>query len=155
MTHHKTNIQKACKHFFCIALLGVAILATGCGKTGMPKPKDGSESFEITSTEATPSKNCLTISGLVTGAFRNLDALRLEVSAINGPEDCPGCPFVPSEVEQLSRKDINLNLEDGSFGFTYCPQKAPAYRWRVAGISKYNTIPNSVTFDKMVIMPAK
>ncbi len=67
------------------------------------------------------------------------------------PDDCIGCPFVPQEVVFVNAGDIGLTAETGEFGFSYCPQLAQGYRWRLAGINKHTTFPHSVSSEKITM----
>ena len=128
------------------ALLFSCILVTAaCGKKGGPEPRDASKSFSWTEVSASMAGRCLAFTGKLQGAYGNLDELRLELSAVGGPDDCPGCPFVPREVYTYSPQDVGFNAKDGSIGFSYCPGKAEAYQWRLIGVSVYNSLPHAVS----------
>lgn len=131
-------------------LLVLAFLA-GCGKAGMPVPKDESRSFAWQTIEASMAGRCIAFTGELSGAYRYFDGVRLEIATLNGPEDCPGCPFVPSEVTELSTRDVNFNPKDGSIAFSYCPQTAKAYRWRLAAISVFNRMPHATMTDRFLV----
>ena len=133
--------------FFLPAFLVLLCLFSlvACGKKGDPEPRDASRSFSWAEVQATMAGKCLAFSGKLQGAYGNLDGVRLELSAVGGPDDCPGCPFVPREVYVFSAKDAGFNQRDGSVGFSYCPGAGQAYQWRLIGMSIYNSLPHAVS----------
>ena len=136
---------------FAVCLLALP-LAAGCGKTGEPRPLDPNQSFTITNRSGKIVNNCLAIRGTLEGAYSNMDRMRLEIGPLTGgPDDCIGCPFVPQEVVFVNAGDIGLTAETGEFGFSYCPQQANGYRWRLAGINKHTTFPHSVSKEKITM----
>lgn len=141
--------------FGCIAVLSAFLLVlsllNGCGKAGMPVPRDESRSFAWESTEASMAGRCIAFTGKLSGAYRYFDGVRLEIATLNGPEDCPGCPFVPGEVTELSIRDVGFDSRDGSIAFSYCPQTANAYRWRLAAISVFSRMPHATMTDRFLI----
>ena len=134
-----------------LGLLCLLLLA-GCGKTGFPQPQDPSKSFHWTEVEAKIVGNCSAFTGSFEGEYRNFDGIRLEIARLNGPEDCPGCPFVPQEVAELSPNDAGFDRKAGAIAFSYCPQKAAAYRWRLAGISIFNRLPHTTMSDRLLVV---
>jgi hypothetical protein len=132
----------------CLLALGV----TGCGKKGLPQPSDPSRSFSWKSVDAKPVGNCLAFSGTLEGQYKNLDRLRLELAPLKDASDCPGCPFVAKEVTELSPSDAGFNPDTGDVSFSYCPQKANAYRWRLAGINVFNHLPYAGMNDRLLIV---
>ena len=135
-----------------VLLCGCALLAAGCGKKGFPIPKDASRNFSWQETEAKAVGNCLVFSGSFTGAYQNFDGIRLEIAPVNSPEDCPGCPFVPREVTEIAPREAGFDAKAGTVSFSYCPQPANAYRWRLAGISRFNRMPHATMTDRIVIV---
>ncbi len=133
----------------CLACL---CLFAACGKKGMPQPNDPSRSFSWKHVEAKAVGNCIAFTGAFQGAYDNYDGVRLELSRVNGPEDCPGCPFVPEEVLEFSPQETYFDKKSGTIAFSYCPSPANAYRWRLAGISIYNRLPHTVSPEQMLIV---
>lgn len=127
------------------------LLPAGCGKKGFPQPQDTSKNFHWQNVEARLVGNCLAFTGTFEGEYRNFDGLRLEIARLNGVEDCPGCPFVPQEVVEFSPKDAGFDRKTGAIAFSYCPQKAAAYRWRLAGISIFNRLPHATMTDRLLV----
>lgn len=139
----------------CLVLalvLPLALASAGCGRSGMPQPADKSKSFAWQEVSAKAAGDCLAFTGILSGAYEYFDGIRLEIAGISGPDDCPGCPFAPDEITELSAKDAGFNRADGSVGFSYCPRKANAYRWRMAGISRYNRLPHATMTDRLLIV---
>ena len=135
-----------------LVLFIFCLMTLSCGKPGMPVPKDPSRNFTWKDIIAAPVNNCISFSGTIEGAYRNLEGVRLELAPVNGPEDCPGCPFVPKEILDFTRNEVGLNMETGEFGFSYCPGKAKAYRWRLAGVNSYNRLPHALTSVQLLLM---
>lgn len=136
-----------------ILLGGLCILAFAlgaCGKKGDPEPSDPKKAFAWKEAEMTSTNYCLTFSGVLEGAYDNLDYVRLELAAVDGPEDCPGCPFVPGEIHTMSPSQAGFDSRTGTVSFTYCPFKAPAYRWRVSGVNVYRNLPHTVTKEELL-----
>lgn len=128
------------------------VLAQGCGKKGDPSPKDPAKVFTWEEVSVTSVNYCINFSGTLKGATGNLDYVRLDLSAVNGPEDCPGCPFVASETHMISPSDGRYDPKTGKLSFTYCPSRAEAYRWRASGVNVYRNLPHAVTKEGTVIM---
>lgn len=138
--------------FLSLALASALLFSAGCGKSGMPQPQDSSKNFTWETVDAEPAGKCLAFSGKLGGAYRYFDGIRLEIDALSGPEDCPGCPFVPSEVTELSPGEAGFNPKDGTIAFSYCPQPGKAYRWRLAGISVFNRLPHASMTDRLLVV---
>jgi hypothetical protein len=134
-----------------ICLLGAFLLA-GCGKKGFPQPQDVSQMFSWKEVDAKAVGDCLAFTGALEGEYRNFDGIRLEISRLNGPEDCPGCPFVPQEVTELSAREAGFDRESGEIAFSYCPQRALAYRWRLAAVSLHTRLPHAAMPDRLLVV---
>lgn len=132
----------------CLALF----CSAGCGRKGYPVPKDDSRGFAWQEVEARVIGKCLAFTGSFEGAYENFDGIRLEVASVSGPDDCPGCPFVPTEVTEISPKEAGYDSTKGSVAFSYCPQPSNAYRWRLAGISRFNRLPHATMTDRIIIL---
>ena len=127
-------------------------LAAACGKEGLPQPQDDSRTFSWETTSARITGQCLTFIGKLKGAYGNFNGIRLEVAQVNGPEDCPGCPFVPREILNFSPSQSGFDSDTGSITLTYCPKTAPAYRWRLIGMNAYVSLPHAVSPVKMTVV---
>jgi hypothetical protein len=130
-------------------LLCCLLAPTACGKKDPPEPRDSSKTFRWTAVNAEITGPCLGFSGALEGAHGNLNSVRLELAAVNGPEDCPGCPFVPREITQFSPSEAGFDPAGGEVAFAYCPAPAMAYRWRLIGINIYTSLPHAVSPVKM------
>ncbi|MDL2316688.1 hypothetical protein LJC59_06370 [Desulfovibrio sp. OttesenSCG-928-A18] len=131
----------------------VMLLGLGaCGKTGFPEPQDPSRSFAWKEVNAKVIGRCLAFTGSFEGAYENFGGLRLEIAGLDGPDECPGCPFVPEETNEISPREAGFDRNSGSIAFSYCPQKARAYRWRLAGISVYSRLPHATMVDRLVVV---
>jgi hypothetical protein len=139
-----------------LLLLFCLLALSACGKKDPPEPRDSSRTFRWTEVSAGMNGPCLVFSGSLEGAYANLDSVRMELAAVNGPEDCPGCPFVPREIAQFPRAEAGFDPDSGEVVFAYCPAPAMAYRWRLIGISIYTSLPHAVSGVQMTgNMPAK
>lgn len=134
-----------------VLLASSVLLLAACGKEGMPQPRNTAKTFAWKNVTAKESGNCIIFSGIFEGAHENLDQIRLELASVNGPEDCPECPFVPKEIVFFSKQEAGYNDALGEIRFSYCPKKAPAYRWRLAGVSIFNSIPHSISPVRILV----
>lgn len=148
----KTMNKSYLSYLSFISLMLLFILTTACGKTGMPQPQDPKRNFTIAAVSASPEGKNLFFEGQLAGAYENLDSMRLEIQSIDGVEDCPECPFVANEVVTLSAPEIGFKAHDGSFGFSYSPHAAKAYRWKMLGISKFSSVPHASSYEMMTDM---
>ncbi|MDR2573759.1 MAG: hypothetical protein LBC94_05355 [Desulfovibrio sp.] len=130
----------------------LALLPAGCGKKGFPQPQDTSQKFSWKEVDAKAVGDCLAFTGSFEGEYRNFDGIRLEISRLNGPEDCPGCPFIPQEVTELSAREAGFDRKNGAIAFSYCPQRASAYRWRLAAISVFTRLPHADMTDRLLVL---
>ena len=147
------GLEKPFRFLCCLMLCCIlGLSAAACGKKGFPEPKDASRSFFWKETEAKVVGNCIAFTGSFEGAYENFDGIRLELSSLQGIDDCPGCPFVPKEITELSPRETGFNRKDGTVAFSYCPQPGNAYRWRLAGISKFNRLPHATMSDRMIMV---
>lgn len=134
----------------CVLLL--VFFQHGCGKTGYPQARDEARNFSWQEVEAKMVGRCIAFTGSFEGAHQYFDGIRLELDSVSGPEDCPGCPFIPDEITELSPKEAGFDPATGSIAFSYCPQPAPAYRWRLAGISAFNRLPHATMVDRLLVV---
>ena len=139
---------------FCFLPLCLIIMLHGCGKSGPPVPPDKSRTFVWKENNAEAAGTCIAFTGSFSGAYRHFNGIRLELQALKSINDCPGCPFTPDEVVELSPRETGFNPDDGSVAFSYCPRKpAPVYRWRMAGISEYSRMPHAVMVgDRLLVI---
>lgn len=160
MISHNANGLAFVKKLSLSVLLVAACLVTvyllgGCGKTGYPVPPENSRAFVWKEVNAKMAGRCIAFSGSLEGAYENFDGVRVELDILSGPEDCPGCPFTAEETAEISPSKAGFSRATGTVGFSYCPQKAPAYRWRLAGISRYSRMPHATMNDRLLVVPDK
>ena len=149
MTKRPTNIL-----IFAALALCLALPLHGCGKTGDPKPRKSSRSFVWQQVDITPAGRCLEVNAVMSGVYTNLSSVILELDGVSGPEDCPGCPFLPSENYTSDKLSDIFNPNTGTLKFSYCPrQEADAYRARLVGTNIYDTTRHAVSMERMVVMP--
>ena len=132
---------------FCLAALA------SCGKKGDPKPRQASRSFVWQEVSITPASGCLDVMATMSGVYTNLDSIILELAPVKGAEDCPGCPFQPTEHYKQDNLSKAFNPQSGVLHLTYCPRvKAPAYRARIVGTNVFDTSRHAVSAESLVIM---
>lgn len=130
------------KVWLVMACTALALLVA-CGKKDFPQPNDPERNFTIAAANARPHDNCLIVEAQLAGAYTNLEQVRLDVEVLDLENACIECPFVPTETEFLSRRDMTFDVQTGRLSFAYCPQKADIYRWRLSGISRFSSIPHA------------
>ncbi len=135
-----------------LLLLFCLFLASACGKEGLPQPQDASRTFSWEEVNAKPTGNCLTFTGKLTGAYDHFNGIRLETAPVNGPDDCPGCPFVPKEIVAFTPAQSGFNPDTGEIVLAYCPQPALSHRWRIIGVDVYNSLPHAVSTVRLTVM---
>lgn len=142
-------------HFICmLIIILVAGSLAGCGKAGPPRPPKNTRAFVWQNISADPSLLCLDVHATMSGMYSNLSAVVLELSAVSGPEDCPGCPFLTTEEHTVADLNSVFNPNTGTLHFSYCPVRtAPAYRYRLIGKNKHNTTQHAVSPESFVVMP--
>ncbi len=97
---------------FVLCLFLAALPA--CGIKGDPKPRQSSRSFVWQEVGITPAGSCLDVNAVMSGVYGNLSGVMLELSGVNGPEDCPGCPFLPSETYTVDNFERLFNQQNGT-----------------------------------------
>lgn len=137
-----------------LALLCAGLAFGGCGKKGMPQPRDEKRLFAWKSAEATfNTSGCLNITAVMTGATENVSVCRLELEP-EGAEICRECPFSPGETVDLTPQQVVSGQNGTRYVFTYCPGiRAPSYRWRLVGINVFTAFPHALTPVKIVKTP--
>ncbi len=138
---------------FAVLVLCAASLG-GCGKTGYPAAPDKARTFAWQETRAEPAGKCIAFTGSFSGAYRHFDGIRLELQALDGLEDCPGCPFTPDEAVEFPPRETGFNPDDGTIAFSYCPKTpAPVYRWIMAARSEYSRMPHvAMLADRLLVL---
>ena len=134
----------------CLVLFSSLLVA--CGKEGMPKPRPSLRDFAWQDVSAEKQGDCLVFTGTFEGAHQNLDQIRLELAPLDNEQNCATCPFLPREIVLFSTRQAHYDQSIGRISFSYCPQKSPAYRWRLTGLSIYSKIPHSVSPIKVTVM---
>ena len=133
-----------------IAGLCILSFAGGCGKKGMPQPKDSSQAFTFARVTTSSAGDCLTVQGKLQGTVKNVEAISLELEAIGADFNCPTCPFRPSERQDYSKAEAGLLNED-TFSVQYCPRSgASSYRWRMIGKNVFQNLDYAVSPTRIV-----
>ena len=115
-------MTKPLRALFAAALtLCLLVPLVGCGKEGPPKPRKSSRSFVWQQVDITPVGNCLEVNAIMSGVYTNLSPVILEIDGVSGPEDCPGCPFQPSETYSSDKPSEISNPNTGTLRFFSCP----------------------------------
>ncbi|MDL2306479.1 hypothetical protein LJC48_00415 [Desulfovibrio sp. OttesenSCG-928-C06] len=140
--------------FLAMLALCLVIPVSGCGKAGAPKPRKSSRSFVWQQVDIVPAGKCLEVNAVMSGVYTNLNSVLLEIDGVSGPEDCPGCPFQPSETYKSDKLSEIFNPSTGTLKFSYCPrEQADAYRARLIGTNIYDTTRHAVSTERMIVMP--
>ncbi|MDR2891944.1 MAG: hypothetical protein LBV80_02505 [Deltaproteobacteria bacterium] len=136
-------------------LLAILFTLPACGVKGDPKPRQSSRSFVWQEVTITSAGACLDVNAVMSGVYTNLSAVMLELSEVNGPQDCPGCPFLPSETYTVDNFDRLFNRQNGTLRFSYCPRTptAMSYRARLIGANVFDSSRHAVSPEQTVAMP--
>ena len=138
-------------HFALLLFPALFLLGTlcACGKEGPPVPRDQHNTFAWEETAAEFSRNCLTFSGQLKGAYENAHIFVLELEAASS-DICLACPFKPDELLELTPS----SAKNGLFTFQHCPEaQADAYRWRLIAQNVFQPLPHAVSPIKIVRRP--
>ncbi len=82
-------------YLYRLLILFLILGLGGCGKKVWPEPDASGEKFSISITHKQMQKDCLVIEAEITGNYRNLGRIILDLEI--SPEPCPTCPFLVSE----------------------------------------------------------
>ena len=135
--NHKTSACPILARLFILCLLLTFICA--CGKKGDPRPRETNQSFVWQQIDILPVSGCLQVEASLSGIYANLNMVALELAGVNSAEDCPGCPFLPSESFTLENLTETFNPVTGELRFSYCPEMpAVSYRYRLIGKNAQN-----------------
>lgn len=143
------------------ALALAAFLLAGlaaCGKKGPPTPRQATRSFVWQEVNITPnvSGKCLEVNALMSGVYRNMESLVLELAAVNGEEDCPGCPFLATERHEIKSLTNVFDPNKGTVVFGYCPrEEALSYRARLIGVNVFDSTRHEISPEQLVVMPLR
>ncbi len=127
------------KKYIYWGLVMLLVLGAGCGKKVWPEPEADDERFGIKIEEARLEDKCLHITSRITGNYRNLAGLTLEVEESGVP--CPGCPFMATSSEVLSPGSDRVNLDGDFLQFSYCRMDPEKYnRIRLTGVNVFRDL---------------
>ena len=95
--HMSGNHTQISRQMAVLLLVLLALGLVSCGKREWPAPQLSEDRFRLRSMTVQRGGNCLIVDCELTGAWANLDSVRLHLEAIGTePGDgCPTCPFVP------------------------------------------------------------
>lgn len=137
------------KRLTILLTLLAASLVIACGKKELPVPQDARNLFAwkaakgetFVSVENGTPRNCLSVTADLTGSARHVARYLLEVEP--GTADiCPGCPFMPEEIVEVTPESIISAGDVTRMTFAYCPRNSTDnYRWRLAAHSTFASVP--------------
>ena len=141
-----------------IAVLLLVLLSLGlasCGKREWPAPQLSEDRFRLRSMTVQRGGNCLIVDCELTGAWANLDSVRLHLEAIGTePGDgCPTCPFVPRISRFYGPGAPEMRRDMNRLIITVCdldPKKT--YRVQLVASNVYPTL-NLVMSDLVISTP--
>lgn len=128
----------------CLLVLGISLAGlVSCGKREWPAPVLSEDRFRIRSLNVTRAQNCVIVDFELSGAWRNLDSVRLLLEAIGTePGDgCPDCPFVPRIARLYGPGAPEMRTDMNRIVITACdldPKKT--YRVQVVANNVYPTL---------------
>ncbi|GAB6176744.1 lipoprotein [Desulfobaculum senezii] len=129
-----------------MAALLCAVMLGGCGKKVWPEPQTSQDTFAIENATATLKNGCVTVKADVTGNWRKVAAVYLEVSSA----DCPGCPFTPERRIEFTRASKDMTLSGGSLTLRACGLGDQPLLWRVTADNVHTSIRGTSTKVQMV-----
>ena len=137
------------KRLTILLTLLVASTLIACGKKELPVPQDARNLFAwkaakgetfVSADDGTP-RNCLAVTADLTGSDRHVARYLLEVEPRTA-DICPGCPFMPEEIVEVTPETIIKSGDVTRMTFAYCPRNSTdSYRWRLAAHSTFASVP--------------
>ncbi|HIU17387.1 MAG TPA: hypothetical protein IAB01_02925 [Candidatus Avidesulfovibrio excrementigallinarum] len=137
------------KRLTILLTLLAASLVIACGKKELPVPQDARNLFAwkaakgetFVSVENGTPRNCLSVTADLTGSARHVARYLLEVEPRTA-DICPGCPFMPEEIVEVTPESIISAGDVTRMTFVYCPRNSTDnYRWRLAAHSTFASVP--------------
>ncbi len=135
-----------------LKLLLILILISGiagCGKKVWPEPDASREKFSISISHQQMLDDCLQIHADISGNYRNLDRIILELEVSEKP--CPTCPFIVSISIFMEPGSPEVTLRESRLTIVQCglnPDKY--YRARIRAGNVYSVI-RDVTSSVVII----
>lgn len=126
-----------------LLLLALLLPQYGCGHKAWPEPQKPEDRFYWLKTEATRENDCMVVKAQLSGAFENLEHVRLYVQRLGQGEGegCPGCPFRPDEVLVFRAQDDELAVNGPFVTVGICGMEpGTAYKWQLEGRNTYNAM---------------
>lgn len=126
-----------------LLLLVVAASVSGCGFKAWPEPQKPEDKFYWMQAEAERSMDCMVVKAQLSGAYQNLDHVRLYLQRLGDGEGegCPGCPFRADQVLVFRGEDQELTLHGPFVTVGICGLEiGRAYKWRLEGRNVYNSM---------------
>ena len=127
------------KKYIYWGLVMLLVLGAGCGKKVWPEPEADDERFAIEIEEARLEGNCLHIQARLSGNYRNLAGVNLEVEESVVP--CPGCPFMATSSEALPLGAEEVRRDGDLLQVSHCSIDPEQYnRVRLTGVNVYRDL---------------
>ena len=145
----ENSLGKIMKRLTILLTLLAASLVIACGKKELPVPQDARNLFAwkaakgetFVSVENGTPRNCLSVTADLTGSARHVARYLLEVEPRTA-DICPGCPFMPEEIVEVTPESIISAGDVTRMTFAYCPRNSTDnYRWRLAAHSTFASVP--------------
>jgi hypothetical protein len=120
-----------------VLMLGLALL--GCGKKVWPEPDADGEKFAISITSHEMQADCLELTAEISGNYKNLSTITLELEASEEP--CPACPFLVTDSVVLPPGSPEIKRLENMLTITYCGlDPGRYYRARLKARNIYSII---------------
>ena len=138
-------------YFYRLLILLLIVGPAGCGLKVWPEPDADQEKFGISVTDQQIELGCLEIHAVISGNYRNLNRITLELEISEEP--CPTCPFLATESISLEPGSPEVTLTENRLNITRCgldPDKY--YRARIRASNVYSII-RDVRSGVVIISP--
>jgi len=121
-----------------VVALCLIVGTSGCGRKEWPGPQLEQDRFHWAQIRHQRHDQCLDVRALLDGAATNLRFVNLEWMALEGSEDCPGCPFSATGRVRLDDSSTNFKRRNGVIRIFFCGwESGVSYRWRLVGANKH------------------
>ncbi len=127
------------KHWMYVLLAVLLLVTAGCGKKVWPEPDAQEEKFALQIENSEIDNSCLEIQAVISGNYRNLAGLVLELEEADEP--CPGCPLRVDQTVNFGMNSPHVERQDERIQISYCGVDPKKYiRFRLVGSNVYSQI---------------
>ena len=121
------------------ALLALLLFVMGCGLKVWPEPQAEENRLAWSDITFSSQGTCLEINGILTGAYKNLAKLELEIAYSDA--DCLTCPFLSEKTVVFAMDAPELSRQGNSVRIKYCQLPVSAtYRWRIVAYNVHSLL---------------